>query len=331
MAPPQADNHPDAPCPLCESASASIARFSTDFIRGELSSHFKTEEGLAAVEIEDYTMHRCPRCEFEFAEPMAPGSSSFYEWVCRQPAYYPAERWEYLEHDSWIEEVIGRKGQCRVMDVGCGSGRFLRRLKLKYGEKIHCVGVDITEGALSQADEGKIEFLLGDHRTLDHTKLEAFDLVTSFHCLEHVEDPLGFVSGMKKFTAEDGRIAVSTPLSPMSFEHGWVAIMNCPPHHMSRWTPKAYLILSQKLGMNLQLRSEMPAGPLGRTSNSVNRAIHGTGQPESQMGRYATLVAHPLTSVSHLIHQLNRPKLNGRTQGEDILAILSYGPIASNQ
>jgi 2-polyprenyl-3-methyl-5-hydroxy-6-metoxy-1,4-benzoquinol methylase len=311
-------------CPLCRSASPTISHFGTSFIKDELSSHFETQEGLDQVEINDYAMHRCPSCELEFADPMKPGSSSFYEWVCHQPAYYPEERWEYLEYDDWIEKVIGTKGKCRVMDVGCGSGKFLRRLKLKYAESIHCVGVDITEGALSQADEGKIEFLLGDHRTLDTSTQEPFDLVTSFHCLEHVEDPLGFALGMKKFAAVDGKIAISTPLSPMSFEYGWVAIMNCPPHHMSRWSEKSYRALSEKLGMKLQLRSDVPAGPFGRTSNSVNRAVHGTRQPSSRLARYVTLIRHPATTISHFIHQLNRPKLNGKTQGEDILAILSH-------
>jgi ubiquinone/menaquinone biosynthesis C-methylase UbiE len=254
---------------------------------------------------------------------MAPGSESFYEWVCRQPAYYPSTRWEYAEFDSMIEAAIRDGQRFRVLDVGCGSGRFLRRLKDKFGEDIECVGVDITPGALSQADQNEIRFILGDHREIAADSIGACDLVTSFHCLEHVADPLSFVRGMLGFVRQGGTVAVSTPLSPMSFEFEWKAIMNRPPHHMSRWNETAYSELASQLGLTVEFRSEEASGALGRTSNSVNKAVNGYQTGQSKLQRYVVMLMHPLTTIRHLGYQLSRPKLNGRDRGEDILSIFS--------
>ncbi|RYD33477.1 MAG: class I SAM-dependent methyltransferase [Verrucomicrobiaceae bacterium] len=313
------------PCPVCETVARLIREEPAESLREDLAGHFGTRVGLDRVEISSYQLLKCPECTLEFANPMKPGSSSFYEWVCRQPGYYPPDRWEYAQFDEMVREVTAGGRPFRVLDVGCGSGRFLKRMKESFGEKVECTGVDITPGALSQAGDCGIQFILGDHRELDPKSLEPFDLVTSFHCLEHVEDPRGFVSAMTQFARPDGKISVSTPLSPMSFEFEWDAIMNRPPHHMSRWNEKAYRSLGNRLGLSTEFHSERAASVLGRTSNSTVKAVAGYNRSLSKTARYGILLANPLRALRHLRYQMSRPTLNGRPRGEDILVIFRGG------
>ncbi len=308
-------------CPVCETPAAVFRQEAAHDLKRDLAKHFNTEEGLEQVEIDTYSLNRCPNCTLEFAHPMKPGSPSFYEWVTRQPNYYPPDRWEYSQFDGHVESVIARNGKFRVLDVGCGSGKFLKRLKAKFGTAIDCVGIDITPGALSQAGDCGIQFILGDHREVDPSSLPLFDLVTSFHCLEHVEDPYGFVGGMVRYARRDGKVAVSTPLSPMSFEFEWDAVMNRPPHHMSRWNERAYAALAERLGMAAEFASEMPAGPFGRAANSVVKSLAGYDTRLGKARRYLLMLSHPLRTLRHLRYQFGRPVLNGKPRGEDILVI----------
>ena len=83
-------------------------------------------------------------------------------------------------------------------------------------------------------------------------KAAEFPAVTSFHCLEHVPQPVAFVRALLKTMAPGGRVFVSTPYSPMSFESDWFDIMNHPPHHMTRWNLNAYQRLADLLGAKMR-------------------------------------------------------------------------------
>jgi hypothetical protein len=79
-----------------------------------------------------------------------------------------------------------------------------------------------------------------------------FAVVTSFHCLEHVDQPVEFVRGLLCATTAGGRVFLSTPYSPMSFERDWFDVLNHPPHHMTRWNLRAYQKLAEILGVQIR-------------------------------------------------------------------------------
>jgi SAM-dependent methyltransferase len=83
-------------------------------------------------------------------------------------------------------------------------------------------------------------------------KAAEFPVVTAFHCLEHVKDPVNFVRELLRVTAPVGKLFLSTPYSPMSFEMEWFDILNHPPHHMTRWTVAAYRRLADEAGVKMR-------------------------------------------------------------------------------
>ncbi len=56
-----------------------------------------------------------------------------------------------------VEEVLARKKQCRVFDVGCGNGQVLAELKTQFGKRVHTAGIDLLP-CTSKLDE----FIQGD-------------------------------------------------------------------------------------------------------------------------------------------------------------------------
>jgi SAM-dependent methyltransferase len=81
---------------------------------------------------------------------------------------------------------IGLAG-ARVLDVGCGSGYFLHRLR-EYGAG-RCSGVDLMEGRIAEARERYpgLDWQAGSATDLPFED-GAFDLVTQFTCLSSILD-----------------------------------------------------------------------------------------------------------------------------------------------
>jgi SAM-dependent methyltransferase len=71
----------------------------------------------------------------------------------------------------------------RVLDVGCGTGRFLNSLPPGYER----VGVDVSDAMLDRAREKGIEVALASGGELPFED-DSFDLVTTFAVLHHLID-----------------------------------------------------------------------------------------------------------------------------------------------
>lgn len=72
----------------------------------------------------------------------------------------------------------------RVLDVGCGTGRFLEALPDHYGKH----GVDLSDAMLERARARGLDVTRGDSAQLPFEEA-SFDLVTTFALLHHLVDP----------------------------------------------------------------------------------------------------------------------------------------------
>lgn len=114
--------------------------------------------------------------------------ASFYD-----RAYYEGDRGEYVNSlvkvGQYIRDFIRAVSVWiffhprRVLDVGCGLGYFISLLR-KFG--IEAYGLEISKYAISQVNRKIKPFVKeGDILHIPY-KDEEFDLVTSYHVLEHI-------------------------------------------------------------------------------------------------------------------------------------------------
>ncbi len=102
----------------------------------------------------------------------------------------------------------------RVLDVACGEG-YGSSLLADWGAA-EVVGVDISSEALEAAQKnfggGRVSFLQSEGEALlDKLQPGSFDLIVSFETIEHVSDPVKFLSNLKALLKPDGIIAISCP------------------------------------------------------------------------------------------------------------------------
>lgn len=99
--------------------------------------------------------------------------------------------------------VAGRE---RILDFGCGNGALLKAIGGRYG-------VEINEHAAAAARRRGL--IVEDN--IEAFAEKSFDLIVSNHCLEHVENPLAELRGMRRVVRDDGLLVIIVPCHAARF------------------------------------------------------------------------------------------------------------------
>src|SRR6266576_1992296 len=112
---------------------------------------------------------------------------------------------EHFLRYHWAAETVAGKS---VLDAGCGTGYGVA-LMLAAGAKT-VVGVDISGSAISRAPQlaKGAEFVVGDVRNLPFDD-QAFDVVTCFEVIEHVEGAEDVLAELKRLLSPAGVLLLS--------------------------------------------------------------------------------------------------------------------------
>jgi len=154
-----------------------------------------------------------------------------------------------------IGQIERRAGRGRLLDVGCGDGRFLAAL-LRRGWDV--CGLDNSPSAIRVARQQ-----LGDRVALttlpeaSHAP-DSFDVVSLFEVLEHLPDPFGDLREIHRLLKPGGLICLSVPnfasLERLVFRRWWAGLD--APRHLQQFTPESLRFFLEKAGFELlELRS----------------------------------------------------------------------------
>ncbi|WP_405822050.1 class I SAM-dependent methyltransferase [Streptomyces sp. NBC_01390] len=130
--------------------------------------------------------------------------SSDRDLAARQSIY----RWQTPRHDLQgivAGQLAGVRGGGRVVDVGCGNGTYLQRLRAER-PGLSLLGLDLSPGILATVP--------GPVAVADVTRLPlatgSVDAALAMHMLYHVPDIPQAVRELSRVVAPDGLVIVST-------------------------------------------------------------------------------------------------------------------------
>jgi SAM-dependent methyltransferase len=109
---------------------------------------------------------------------------------------------------GWALDHVGFPTGGRVLDVGCGPGYYLERLR---SHELDLTGLDLSEGMLAGArTRAPASWIVADAERLP-IRADAFDIALAMHMLYHVADAARGVAEIRRVLRPGGALLVSAP------------------------------------------------------------------------------------------------------------------------
>jgi SAM-dependent methyltransferase len=131
--------------------------------------------------------------------------ANYYE----RPGAAKFHRQRYVSIWKWILESAAIEKPKRILDVGCGQGWLMDLMQETFPESViegiepSQYNVKIARERGHRVHEGRIEHVA--------PALEPFDLVVSTNVLQHVSNPLDFLSTLSRLVSETGMSVITCP------------------------------------------------------------------------------------------------------------------------
>ena len=204
----------------------------------------------------------------------------------------------------------------RLLDVGCGSGLFLARMRA-LGWQVNGVEPDPEAARI-----GREHYGLDIRSSVEDLESERFDAVTLHHVIEHVPDPVALLARLRRLLRPEGRLVVVTPnpesLGRRIFQRNWIHWD--PPRHLHIFSAGSLAMAARRAEFRpTTLRTSARAA---RFAWTASRTIGSTGRAD--VGR----IRGPLQWQSLAFQTLESVLIAGwQSAGEEL--ILTASPAGS--
>ena len=206
-----------------------------------------------------YAYHKCSQCQAVFQVNRLPEE----RLAALYTEYYPRsalsiDDWKPSANKSgflaWLEGYASVHryvpSKSKVLDIGCGFGEALG-----YYRSIGCeaYGYELDENAGRIASAQGLNIRQGIFEP-GHWEESFFDVVTLDQVLEHIYEPVDFLTGLRKVLRPGGLLILSTPnavgLGLKLWGKKWIHWH--APYHVHLYTPKSLHGVLAKCGFACQ-------------------------------------------------------------------------------
>jgi SAM-dependent methyltransferase len=151
--------------------------------------------------------------------------------------------WYTVRKERWIRGLRFKS----VLDVGCGTGEFLIKLRRRG---IEAYGLEPSGFAAGHAASIGLDVFQGG--VADYRPGRTFDLITLWNVIEHMPDPAGDLSRLREMLAPAGTIVILTPNAGSHqadvFGRDWAGLE--VPRHLQLFDASSLGTLAANVGLS---------------------------------------------------------------------------------
>lgn len=188
-------------CPWCESEKAQINLW--------LKDEFLTKE--------DFHICECLNCGLLYTMPRPDKekigayykSEAYYSHQENKKGFIPKvyERVKTINLKYKYRLATSGMQPGKLLDIGCGVGDFLHTAEMHGWE---CIGVEPSKDAKTIA-QNRMKGTIITSEKLESFSDGAFDVITMWHVLEHVDDLKWQVTQLQRLVKPSGRVVIAVP------------------------------------------------------------------------------------------------------------------------
>jgi len=258
-------HHNQPTCPICQNQASQLCFFSSSNADG------RTREIIGLL--------NCLKCNTYFTDPLIYKNQTNFQEQYERGVYRSKKNILSSLIDGFLAIIIDIKinkiaamvkPEVNLLDVGCGKGRFLSRVK-----KAGWAGLGL-EPTKKQAEFGidnyGIKVMTGNIADFMPDG-QGFDVITSWHVLEHVDKPVEIISSIRNLLKDNGLLVIEVP-NFMSLQSGigkdkWFHLDM--PRHIVHYTKTSITLLLES-GFNIQKIEtfSFELGPYGLLQTLLN-------------------------------------------------------------
>jgi 2-polyprenyl-3-methyl-5-hydroxy-6-metoxy-1,4-benzoquinol methylase len=235
------------------------SQLSTQQIINQYNQEFGIDVSSYFTGLKNVDIYQCKTSKLRFYFPFTlAGDGQFYADLARvYKGYYSVWKWEHEKVFQYI------KAGHRVLEIGCGRGYFLEKLKEK---KANAIGLDFNPDAVEYGKQHDI--LIVDETIALHAQKQAetYDVVCAFQLFEHVNEVGQFLKDSIACLKKGGVLAVGVPNNDsLIFKLDPYHTLNVPPHHMLLWDARSLAYIATQFNLSIVEISVQPAHAINRS------------------------------------------------------------------
>lgn len=186
-------------CPVCNAAQHRSVLTMSDF-------QFFTDAAYTAKRV-NITQVQCRQCLAVFMNPCY-SDRGFVQLFAEAGRSYGSSALRPGEQREWLAARRLLQPDAVVLDVGCYDGGFLGCLP----DAMSRHGVDIDAPAIARGREQYPALTLVHASFTEFTPVRPPDLITMFHVLEHLTDPVAVLRRLHRVAAAGAHLVVEVPV-----------------------------------------------------------------------------------------------------------------------
>lgn len=163
-----------------------------------------------------YTLYKCKQCGLIFLNPMLTASELD---KCYSETYYSYVNFMKKDKRSWFKKLYdkitlekmytpGLPRKAKILDIGCGSGKWLYDMKQK-GYIVS--GCEVSETAAKTGKETAGIDIFPGQLIDSNYKSKNFDYIRMHHSFEHIYNPNETLQEIKRILKDNGRLYIAVP------------------------------------------------------------------------------------------------------------------------